>query len=294
MLQRLIGQFPQLPELTAEWAPVRIEPIPGSGELLTVAIALQLKDKPRVISAIPADVAHAIFGEQGASMLGIIATCSTHLQKHMSQGGLLLDWRAPFSGVQIGDMEVGQGLNPEEIIEQALRSTACLSAMTLAFQEKRDAEEPRNVLLTKVRASLKVIAPHLESFLKKEVPIVIRQKSVRISCDYYSQQLAINIAAMQPGPRLGQQFEALTSRICRLHQLKSHEGLIQDSQATEVIVQVPTEEKLAEYTNHKQLQDFRDRFLMAQDIAEDRQVSLVEAHTPKHCAEIIRDEEIAA
>lgn len=292
MLHRLLGQFPTLPTMTANWVPVRIEPIPGSGELLTVAVALQMEGQQRVISAIPPEVAHAVFGEQGTSMLGIIGTVSNHLKNFLLHGGNLEDWKSPLSGVKAGELEVGQGNTMEEIIEQALRSTACLSAMTLAFQSRQEAgDEPKNILLTKVRNSLRAIAPQLDQFMNKDVPITIRNKPVKVHCDYYSQNLAINFAALAPGSRLGQQFEALTARICRLQQLKSHEGLLKETQATEVIVKVPTEAMLADNHRPKHVQDFRDRFLMAQDLAEDRGVAVVEAHTPDDCAKIIKSEE---
>jgi hypothetical protein len=254
---------------------------------------MRLGDTYRVASAIPSDVAQAIFGEQGNSMLGIIATVSAHLRNHMLQGRAFEDWRSPLGGVRLGRAEEGQGFTPEEIIEQALRSSACLSAMTLEFQARKEAEEPRNVLLTKVRASVREIAPHLERFFKKEVPITIRSKPVKVQCDYFSQKLAINIAALAPGNRLGQQFETLTTRICRLQQLRSHEALLHDNQTAEVIVQVPTEEQLQSMcqADQRRVQDFRDRFLMAEDLAEDRGVALVQAFDPDHCARIIKSEE---
>lgn len=293
MLQHLIGQFPALPDLTATWAPVLMEPIPGSGEQLTVAIAMQLGDTYRVASAIPPDVAQAIFGEQGNSMLGIIATVSAHLRNHMVHGQAFEDWRSPLSGVRLGKPEEGQGFTPEEIIEQALRSSACLSAMTLEFQARKESDEPRNALLTRVKTSVRAIAPQLEQFFKKDVPITIRNKPVKVQCDYFSHNLAINIAALAPGNRLGQQFETLTTRICRLQQLRSHEGLFKDNQATEVIVQVPTEEQLQAMSDgdQKRVQDFRDRYLMAEDLAEDRGVALVQAFDPDGCARIIKSEE---
>lgn len=293
MLQQLIGQFPTLPDLTASWAPIRMEPIPGSGEKLTVAIALEMGNTQKVISAIPHEVAQAIFGKQGDNMLGLIATASTHLRNHFAHGGHLQNWRSPLSGIYVGELEEGQGDTVEEILEQAMRSTACLSAMTLEFQARQNHDEPRNALITKVKQSMKEIAPQLERYFKKDVPVRIRNSQVTVHCDYFSQNLAINISAMSPGNRLGQQFESLTSRICRLQQLRSHEALFKESQATEVIVQIPTEQYLAELSKNepKRVQDFRDRLLMAEDLAEDRQVALVPAHDPAHCARLIKSEE---
>ncbi|WP_417312396.1 hypothetical protein [Ectopseudomonas khazarica] len=293
MLQQLIGQFPTLPELTASWAPIRMEPIPGSGEKLTVAIALEMGNTQKVISAIPHDVAQAIFGRQGDSMLGLIATASTHLRNHFAHGGHLQNWRSPLSGIYVGDLEEGQGDTVEEILEQAMRSTACLSAMTLEFQARQSLDEPRNALITKVRQSMKEIAPQLEKYFKKDVPITIRNKQVKLHCDYFSQNLAINISSMGPGNRLGQQFESLTSRICRLQQLRSHEGLFKENQTTEVIVQIPDDTILEDMAQRepKRIQDFRDRLLMAEDLAEDRGVALVPAHDPAHCARLIKSEE---
>ncbi len=272
---------------------MRIEPIPCSGELVTIAIAIQADDGVKVVSALPTDVAQAVFGNQGDNLLGIARTTTDSLYRHLREGGELNAWRSPLDGVFLGAVEHGEGNDLQEIAEQALRASACLSAMTEAFQSKQ-AKPERNSLLTKMHRVMKSIDKSLAEHFSAEVPVLIRNTELKIRCDYFSSRLAINMGSMAPGRNLNQQFDAFNTRLCRLDQLKANEALAINGQEARIILAIPSEEQLDTMGNHGNVCTFRDRLLMAQDLAEMRNLELMTVLTPEAGANFIRGIERAA
>jgi len=270
--------------------PVRIEPIPCSGEQLTIAIAVQGENDVKVISALPEEVIGTVFGSQGENLLGLARTATHSLYSHLRTGASLDDWISPLVGVFLGDIEDGEGDDLRQIAEQALRASACLSAMTEAFQNK-PAREERNTLLARVTRAMKKIDQDLAGFFKQDVDVIIRGTRLSIPCDYFSSRLAINMGAMAPGARLGQQFEAFNARLCRLDQLKAHEALVEYGQAPKIILAVPSQEDLELHANNAHRRAFYDKHLLAQDLAESRKLELIMVNSPEQGAQRIRQEE---
>lgn len=276
--------------MSARWAPVRIEPMPCSGELVTIAVAIQGEDDVKVVSALPEDVATAVFGSQGGNLLGIARSTTDSLYRHLRGGADLSSWKSPLSGVYIGDIEYGEGCDLKEIAEQALRASACLSAMTEAFRSK-PAKPERNSLLTKMYRVMKTLDKDLADHFSAEVPVLIRNTELRIRCDYFSSRLAINMGSMAPGRTLNQQFDAFNARLCRLDQLKANEALAVDGQEARIILATPSDEQLDMMARHSNVSTFRDRLLMAQDLAEKRDLKLMTVLTPELGARFIKSVE---
>lgn len=244
---------------------MRIEPIALSGECITVAVAIQTEDKPRVISALSEEVTTAVFGEHGASLLGIARMASDSIYQHLLTGRDFDTWIPPLGGISLGDVEEGQGESIDEIAKQALRASACFSAMTEGFQAKATRE--RNSLLTKMQSIMKRMDLQLADNFGVDVPVTIRGATMKIRCDYFSSRLAINLCSLAPGRNLNAQFEAFNTRLCRLDQLKANEALDINHQEPRIIMAIPSEEALELSAHQGNVHTFRDRLLMAQDIA---------------------------
>lgn len=271
----IIDRFPELPKLTAFWAPVRVEPIAMSGELLTVAIAIigEPGTRPHVVSALSEDVMTAVFGTHGMSLLGIARTASSSLFNHLSTTNDFASWVPPVSGVTLGAVEEGQGESFEEIAKQALRSCASLSTMTEAFRSQEKKGE-KNRFVSGVKRAMQILDPGLADRFHVPVPVTIRKSDMSIFCDYYSSRLAINMCSMGPGRNLPQQFEAFYSRLCRLDQLRGNEALIEHGQAPHILLAVPDEATIAASSDKSNIHLLDDRILQIQDLTEKRRFGL--------------------
>lgn len=265
--------------MTAQWAPVRVEPIALSGERITVAVAIQTEDKPRIISALSDEVTTAVFGDHGTSLLGIARMASDSIYQHLLSGRDFDTWIPPLGGVSLGDVEEGQGDSIEEIAKQALRASACFSAMTEGFQAK--AARERNSLLTKMQNIMKRMDLRLSDNFGIDVPVTIRGATMKIRCDYFSSKLAINLCSLAPGRNLNAQFEAFNTRLCRLDQLKANEALAINDQEPRIIMAIPSDEVLELSAHQGNVHTYRDRLLMAQDIASRHRFDLTTVLSPE-------------
>lgn len=253
---------------------------------MTIAIGIQSASESKVVLALPEAVAGAVFGKQGESLLGIARTACAALLNHLRAGGRLAEWVPPIHGVFLGTVEAGQGNDLNEIAAQALRASACLSAMSGEFQAAQSQPE-RNSLLTKMRRVMKKTDPLLESNFSADVPVKIRGAEMTIRCDYFSSRLAINLCSLAPGRNLNQQFDAFNTRLCRLDQLKANEALLEYNQETSIILAIPGEDALEQLPQQQAVHTFRDRLLMAQDLAEKRAINITTVLTPESGTEII-------
>ena len=291
----IVEQFPEFPELTAFWAPVRVEPIAMSGELLTVAVAIlgEPGTKPRIISALSDDVMTAVFGVHGMSLMGIARTASASLLDHLEKTGDFVSWLPPVAGVTLGPVEEGQGDSVEEIAKQALRASASLSAMTEAFRTQAKKSE-QNRLVTSMRKAMVVLAPELSDRFHVPVPVTIRSTQASVYCDYFSSNLAINMCSMGPGRNLQQQFEAFFSRVCRLDQLRGNDALIEHNQKPHILLAVPSEEAIDRSADKSNIRFLQEKLVMAQDLTEKHKFTFSTVPTPEQGARYIIGLEKAA
>ncbi|WP_455912803.1 hypothetical protein [Pseudomonas palmensis] len=281
--------------MTAYWAPLRVEPIALSGEAITVAVAIlgEPGTRPRVVSALSDDVMTSVFGTHGMSLLGIARLASESLLSHLIRNGTFASWTPPTSGIFIGDVEEGQGESIEEIAIQALRASACLSAMTEDFrsQEKRG---EKNRLVSSVKKAMQVLAPDYADRFHVPVPVTIRHEKMSIYCDYYSSKLAINMCSMGPGRNLPAQFDSFYSRLCKLDQLRGNQALIEHDQAPHIFIAVPDAAAIEASPDKSNIHHLDQKILMAQDLAYKRQFKMSIVSTPEHGARQIISLERAA
>ncbi|MFZ5959820.1 hypothetical protein ACOXVJ_20155 [Pseudomonas knackmussii] len=281
--------------MTAFWAPIRVEPIAMSGEAITVAVAIigEPGTRPHIISALSEDVVTSVFGPHAPSLIGIARTASDSLFQHLEKTNDFKSWIPPISGVSLGDIEEGQGNSIEEIARQALRASACLSAMTEEFRSQEKKSE-KNRLVSSVKRAMKILEPAFADRFHVPVPVVIRQTKMSIYCDYYSSKLAINMCSMGPGRNLPAQFDSFYSRLCKLDQLRGNEALIQHNQAPYILIEVPDEATIEASPDKSNIHNLEQKILMAQDLTEKRKFNLTIISSPNKGAQRIVELERAA
>lgn len=112
-------QFPDLPTFSAQATHVYWEPIAGSGERITAAVAMvDSKKNARVISLLSPDVLSVLYHGQASSAASIIATMTASLKSHLGTFGSLDGWVSPFSGFMVGGLRTFMGTGMEDIADQ--------------------------------------------------------------------------------------------------------------------------------------------------------------------------------
>ncbi|MCF6189340.1 MAG: hypothetical protein L3J51_02550 [Cocleimonas sp.] len=135
--------FPDLPAYSALWHSLQIEPIQGSGEKLTIAIAVKGNDgavniyntaSKKLFNCLcgDAEIANKLFSMVQLS----ISSAENHLNNRIS----LDDWISPIANISIGRSVDALGENIEDIFFQSLNLTSILGASSLVSKNRNKKE----------------------------------------------------------------------------------------------------------------------------------------------------------
>jgi len=120
-----------LPTFEALWWPVRLETVPGSGELLTVAYVVRVASGQSFVrQAIPPATVSTLFGSAGKGMNLVIGNTVLALQRQLDDGVAVDDLQPPFGGVALGEARECLARDLNEVFEVAARLGGAFGAST--------------------------------------------------------------------------------------------------------------------------------------------------------------------
>jgi len=164
--------IPDVPAYRAEWSPIYIEPIMGSGERITIAIAIQSDSEFRVLQAIRSDVIRCLYGSQANRFTGLIDIAMQDISQQLQSGLVLGNLAVPFEGVHIGEAYDAAADNIEGVMAQAIQLVASLSALGDVDEEniQEPSNEPANrQWVTQIRTEVVSLKPEFKSFFNARV-----------------------------------------------------------------------------------------------------------------------------
>jgi hypothetical protein len=111
--------FPPLPAFAAQASHIFWEPVIGSGERITAAVALRDgAGEVRVINLLSPEVLSLLYRGQGVNASGLLGMMADSLKRHLRKTSDLSDWRAPISGFTAQPMRDFVGHSAEDILDQ--------------------------------------------------------------------------------------------------------------------------------------------------------------------------------
>lgn len=286
-----LSAFPDLPVFEAHWAAVYMEPIVQSGERLTIAVVAKAGEDVAGCLTIRDKALHCLYGAAATGMRAMMGLALERAIEHFRNpvpGG----FSAGMHGVTMGNVQVGYGDDLPDVLRQACSLSSSMS--DLHADEVPATNRDRNALWRKVKKVMARVDTNLAGHFDCEVPIVLRNVSINIHCDYYSSRVAMNMCAMKPGSQLARHFDRANARLCQLEQLREHEDLVEHQQRPSMLLQVPSEEEVERAFPGEAGRSFRDRQLLLQDLASKRDIPLVEVSSVEDAAQEIRAAERAA
>ncbi len=218
------ANFPDLPLYSAVWCPIQIEPIVGSGEKITVAIAVKGNDGAvNVSKTAPQKVINCLTGskEVGTKLSSLIQICIESATTHLQQRNTLNDWQSPIQSVTQGDSISALGKDINDIIWQASGLSSILGASSLASnntkKEKRDLASWKADIKSSLKEKNKKIIKHLDIKIASSGSIL----NTTVDFLYHNHAIdfgLINNASIQNNYR--RQFHVLQSRLWQLDRLR--------------------------------------------------------------------------
>lgn len=109
-------------KVVADWRPLYVEPVIGSGERLCVGIVVANQEQGIVVPASGLSKLNCLYGSEADFLIWATETVEEDLQEGLSQSGVkyLQDWVPAFEGFEFGAARPGAANSLEEIAEVGL------------------------------------------------------------------------------------------------------------------------------------------------------------------------------
>ncbi|NNP72095.1 hypothetical protein A7P53_06405 [Acinetobacter defluvii] len=222
--------FPSAPNFFAEWRTIYFEPIPNSGERITILIATKdISGKIEIFDALHPTVIDSLYGSKASAFNGYIKLIKSNILKNNGESTI--------DGVEVSVWHTSQSINIHGIVKQALYKTASLGAVALkSLFEQEDSvlenEQVDNRWSKRIKNAVLRIDPSYEKSFDIKIPI---RKDVKILCGFHTARYSakFNVCTSQTITRM-------KSNLMDLQIFDSHHI----SDKFDLIIQMPTDDNL--------------------------------------------------
>ena len=236
----LENMFPDSPSLKGVWHAIYLEPIIGSGERITVAVAaITSGSEFSVVQAIRSELLDCLYGTQAENIQNMINWLLSSAREFIKSSGNLDGWRAPFEGVVCTAATLASDSSIDGILKQAIRFSASLSTLSLDADRHEDDQQPRKYTsrwATHIADELKLINPHLMSSLKYKISI--GGSGIQTTFGFFNDRYVSNFSLLMP-LNLSSSLTLVKAKILDLENLKKSPMLIKPEKF-ELIIGVPS------------------------------------------------------
>jgi hypothetical protein len=281
--------FPTPPPVSAEWAPVYVEPLHGSGERFVVAVVCRDDaSHGEAKLAVRSSVLKCMYGEQAGQVLGLAELTIESFHDHLLSGGDLGTWMLPSKNCHLGVIRVAYGDSLGAILNQGIRLTASLAEdVSVELPVQDDAGEVSALqvdrFVQQVKATVKQRVQDFESRFNRTV--VVRQGAEPTSIGYLGVQIAANFDVLIPGYALTRKRTRAKAKLLDLQALKDQVDLAGSRHAYELMLWVPPQSSPL-YSEA----DFRRSesvFLELQEIGDKHSLRVEKMSSPEQAAQRI-------
>ncbi len=223
--------FPKMPTLQATWAPVYLEPIMHSGERITVGIAaVAANGETIVVPSLSEKQLTCIFGErEAASLFNIVQLALDSLSEGLKESPSLAAWKAPFSGLVLGEHRQTMGDTLPSVIQMAMRLSASFSAMSWNLEQMPTADSIAAHALDDDRWPRQVHDavfhrnPDFEGHFNRSVAVIQGARPAKF--DFFGRRYVANLGKLIPtSKRLSTLQANAKARLWDLAQLREAPG----------------------------------------------------------------------
>ena len=213
------AMFPSRPEYAGRIAPIYLEPMPGSGERITVAILAQGEDRQlRIHPALHSEAMNCLYGNKAANLQGLIELCAASLREHLGKTNNLSDWIPPIATATLGRVRAAYAQSMTDLIAQGLRAHASLGVLPHEAEEiDSDSALERRNWDEDIRH---VANPIIQPYFGKRIQLTAASER-KTAIGFLHERYAANFALLSPGANLGNAMNAAKAKLWNLNMLRS-------------------------------------------------------------------------
>ena len=172
--------FPTLPSYIAEWRAVYFEPIPGSGEKITILIILRSDDQFSIFDALHSTVIDNLYGDKALSFSGLVKLVKSNIAKNHGDCGI--------EGVTLGAWHKAQSSDMKGVVRQALYKSASLGSVALKSLFENSESDTENEQLdsrwsSRLKNAVTVVRPSYEKYFDLKIPV---GTNVKVNCGFHN------------------------------------------------------------------------------------------------------------
>lgn len=272
-LNELLITIPDTPSTVGEWTCVYLEPMIGSGERFTIAVAAKSNDGLiDVRPAIRPEIIDVMYGQRSQAFSSMVDVIASSLKLHLKKEGTFHTWISPISGVTLGKIKKAVSKDLVGILRQAITLSSSLSSLLdseLALnnnkQSKRTEKDKWTAQLQ--QAVISADAKRQHYFNSK---FDFQNRRMAASVFYLSEHAAINTGKLLPSS-LSSLVANSKAKIADLSLIKNHPDLLV-RETHEFIVLKPSDDD-PRY-NDNDINKINGAFLILQDLAQQDGITL--------------------
>lgn len=133
---------PRNRQVEANWMPLYIEPMIGSGERLAIGVAVASQSEFLVVPVATLNRLRCVYGDDNDAIVFAAESAIDSITQSLTENGIggLNDWSAPFEGILTGSVRVGAGESLEAIARQGIM--LCSSLVEKLAETEEEDDEP--------------------------------------------------------------------------------------------------------------------------------------------------------
>lgn len=276
----------ELPSFEATWWPLQMEPIPGSGEALTVAVlARAASGQSQVRQVIAPALLASLFGTAGKGVQALVGSTVVDLQAQLDAGAPATELALPYGGFAFGPARDGVARDLNEVFDVAVRLSAAFGVSAFGRRDEAadSSKEAFDDWADRVRTELLLHEGRLA--LEDEifrVPVKLARKQVRFGLLHGS--YVANFGVLRPGHLAGD-TRSLKVKLFDLEALRRDQ--LHPIEHADALVGCPAREAMASYSR-RELDSYFNSLEFLESEARARRVEFVRCTSPQEAAQRVR------
>lgn len=238
------NKFPKLPGYEFTWRSLQIEPVPFSGERITLGVLVKGWDKSLIIAKlVNNEKLKRFFGQEFTSrIIDSLSLCMYSAESFYKDKDLSANWNPPLDGFFLGRQGSSVAENIEDAIYRAAMQCSSFSVSIDADRsssgkkKKNEISVPESWRKNVLEGVTSQKANYADYF---EISVPIRGMGVPITYSFLSENYAAQFDAVQDANRIQQGLVRAQSKLWQLDRLRD-EGTLFKPQLCELLLNIPT------------------------------------------------------
>ncbi|MEX2506867.1 MAG: hypothetical protein WD406_08100 [Pseudohongiellaceae bacterium] len=238
----MMSQFPSVPDYAFSWRSLQIEPIPMSGERITMGLILKGDDQALIVARlVPSSKLKKIYGpEMGTRIADALSLCIERAERFYARQPLAGIWSPPLGGFYLGELKTSLAENIEDALLNASQYSSSIG-LAMSFENEEEPAKPERSAPEDWRMRIFDAVTRTRGELAKffERSVTIRGYGLPMKFGFISDTYAAQFDAVHASKGIQQALIRAQSKLWQLDRLRDESRLF-PLETCELVLKAPT------------------------------------------------------